>query len=113
MGVRASRQDVDYKKRSALHWASEKGLVDTVVKLLSLGANAALTDEVRVCLCFKIYIIYIYVYIYIYIYICMICIYYACVYMCVYIYVYVYIGLGMLCRLDMGGETVGNFQWER
>ena len=90
MGVRASRQDVDYKKRSALHWASEKGLVDTVVKLLSLGANAALTDEVRVCPCLKTYVIYIYVYIYIYIYMYDMYILCVCVYVCIYICICIY-----------------------
>ena len=43
--VRASRQDNgNYGKRSALHWASTKGMVGTVAKLLSLGADAALAD---------------------------------------------------------------------
>ena len=32
-------------KRSALHWASDNGLADTVATLLSLGADAMLTDE--------------------------------------------------------------------
>ena len=32
-------------KRSALHWASAMGLPGTVAKLLSLGADATLTDE--------------------------------------------------------------------
>ena len=32
-------------KKSALHFASEKGLAGTVAKLLSLGADAALTDQ--------------------------------------------------------------------
>ncbi len=36
-------------KRSALHYASSSGLESTVAKLLSLGADAALTDEVRAC----------------------------------------------------------------
>ena len=31
--------------------ASENGLAGTVAKLLSLGANAALADEVRTCIC--------------------------------------------------------------
>ena len=39
----------DYRgyKQSALHWASEKGLAGTVAKLLALGADATLRDEVR------------------------------------------------------------------
>ena len=43
--VPASRQAQD--KRSALHWASEKGLAGTVAQLLALGADATLTDRVR------------------------------------------------------------------
>ena len=43
--VPASRQG--YGKRSALHWASEEGLAGTVAKLLALGADATLTDQVR------------------------------------------------------------------
>jgi hypothetical protein len=35
--------------RSALHIASIKGLESAVAKLLSLGADAALKDEVRAC----------------------------------------------------------------
>ena len=38
-------------KRSALHMASENGLLGTVAKLLSHGANAGLADEVRTCIC--------------------------------------------------------------
>ena len=38
-----------FPKRSALHVAAEKGLAGTVAKLLALGADAALTDEVRAC----------------------------------------------------------------
>ena len=34
---------------SALHMASKNGLAGTVAKLLSLGANAGLADEVRAC----------------------------------------------------------------
>jgi hypothetical protein len=34
---------------SALHYASESGLENTVGKLLSLGADAALKDKVRAC----------------------------------------------------------------
>ena len=45
----ASRQGGDYK-RSALHWASQQGLAGTVAKLLALGADATLTDEVRACI---------------------------------------------------------------
>ena len=45
--VPASRQGQDYYKRSALHWASEKGLAGTVAQLLALGADATLTDKVR------------------------------------------------------------------
>ena len=37
-------QDGSYK-RSALHEASHEGLTDTVAKLLSLGADATLTDR--------------------------------------------------------------------
>ena len=51
--VPASRQaknDYHGRKRSALHWASEKGLAGTVAKLLALGADATLTDEVRACI---------------------------------------------------------------
>ena len=50
MRVRASRQDEDWKQ-SALHQASDMGLAGTVAKLLALGANAALIDEVRACIC--------------------------------------------------------------
>jgi ankyrin repeat protein len=32
-------------KRSALHWASAKGLAGTVAQLLALGADATLTDK--------------------------------------------------------------------
>ena len=39
----ASRQGGQYK-RSALHWASAKGLAGTVAQLLALGADATLTD---------------------------------------------------------------------
>ena len=48
--VPASRQDITTGyggKRSALHWASAKGLAGTVAKLLALGADATLTDKVR------------------------------------------------------------------
>ena len=38
------------KKRSALHWACDKGMAGTVSMLLSLGANCALADAVSVCL---------------------------------------------------------------
>ena len=38
-------------QRSALHRASENGLVGTVAKLLSHGANAGLEDKVRTCIC--------------------------------------------------------------
>ena len=41
-------QDTSYYKRSALHYASSSGLESIVAKLLSLGANAALVDGVRV-----------------------------------------------------------------
>ena len=34
-------------KRSALHWASAKGLAGTVAQLLALGADATLRDQVR------------------------------------------------------------------
>ena len=42
----------DYR-RSALHKASEGGLAGTVAQLLSLGADAALKDEVRACTCMR------------------------------------------------------------
>ena len=38
---------VSGSKRSALHFASQKGLAGTVAQLLALGADATLTDEVR------------------------------------------------------------------
>ena len=41
-------------KRSALHWASEKGLAGTVAKLLALGADATLPDKVRAYICVSI-----------------------------------------------------------
>ncbi len=41
-------QSYEYPKRSALHYASSSGLESIVAKLLSLGANAALVDMVRV-----------------------------------------------------------------
>ena len=47
--VPASRQG--YRKRSALHWASEKGLAGTVAQLLALGADATLIDKVRAYIC--------------------------------------------------------------
>ena len=40
-------------ERSALHKASEGGLAGTVAQLLSLGADAALKDEVRACTCMR------------------------------------------------------------
>ena len=45
-------QDDGYKK-SALHVASQKGLAGTVAQLVSLGADAALKDEVRACTCME------------------------------------------------------------
>ena len=51
--VSASRQG-GYYKRSALHWASEKGLAGTVAQLLALGADATLTDQVRASICVSI-----------------------------------------------------------
>ena len=39
--------------RSALHWASDGGLAGTVAQLLSLGADAALKDDVRACTCMR------------------------------------------------------------
>ena len=36
-------------KMSALHYASQSGLAGTVAKLVSLGADAALTDKARAC----------------------------------------------------------------
>ena len=47
-----SLQDKDHT-RSALHVASEGGLAGTVAQLLSLGADAALKDEVRACTCMR------------------------------------------------------------
>ena len=38
---------------SALHKASEGGLAGTVAQLLSLGADAALKDQVRACTCMR------------------------------------------------------------
>ena len=49
MRVRASRQDDDFG-RSALNVASFNGLAGTVAKLLALGADSTLTDEVRACI---------------------------------------------------------------
>ena len=46
-------QDNGAEKRSALHKASEGGLAGTVAQLLSLGADAALKDEVRACTCMQ------------------------------------------------------------
>ena len=44
----AKRDYFGYKyKRSALHVASEEGLAGTVAKLLALGADATLTEQVR------------------------------------------------------------------
>ena len=42
-----------YGKCSALHKASEGGLAGTVAQLVSLGADAALKDEVRECTCMR------------------------------------------------------------
>jgi len=50
--VCVSLQDDDYQ-RSALHWASGKGLAGTVAQLVSLGADAALKDKVRACTCMR------------------------------------------------------------
>ena len=36
-----------YEKRSALQWASARGMAGTVATLLSLGADPALADKVR------------------------------------------------------------------
>ena len=44
---RQAKEDYPSYKRSALHWASYKGLAGTVAKLLALGADATLTDKVR------------------------------------------------------------------
>ena len=44
---RQAKEDYPHYKRSALHWASEKGLAGTVAQLLALGADATLTDQVR------------------------------------------------------------------
>ena len=43
---RQAKEDYSGRKRSALHWASEKGLAGTVAKLLALDADATLTDKV-------------------------------------------------------------------
>jgi len=43
------------RERSALHWASERGLAGTVAKLLALGADATLTDKVRAIICISIH----------------------------------------------------------
>ena len=43
----------DNYKQSALHKASEGGLAGTVAQLVSLGADAALKDEVRACTCMR------------------------------------------------------------
>jgi len=40
-----AKDDYPSYKRSALHWASAKGLAGTVAQLLALGADATLTDE--------------------------------------------------------------------
>ena len=40
-------------KRSALHFASEKGLAGTVAQLLALGADATLTDKVRASIVYR------------------------------------------------------------
>jgi hypothetical protein len=40
-------------KKSALHWASAKGLAGTVAQLVSHGADAALKDKVRACTCMR------------------------------------------------------------
>ena len=44
----ASRQAGEFEQ-SALHYASENGLAGPVAKLLSVGADAALTGKVRAC----------------------------------------------------------------
>ena len=52
MLVCVSLQDNVFQ-RSALHWASERGLAGTVAQLLSHGADAALKDKVRACTCMR------------------------------------------------------------
>ena len=47
-----SLQD-DGLEQSALHEASNRGLAGTVAQLLSLGADAALKDQVRACTCMR------------------------------------------------------------
>ena len=44
---RQAQESYNGRKRSALHWASEKGLAGTVAQLLAHGADATLTDQVR------------------------------------------------------------------
>ena len=44
---RQAKENYPSYKRSALHWASAKGLAGTVAKLLALGADATLRDNVR------------------------------------------------------------------
>jgi hypothetical protein len=44
---RQAKEDYPHSKRSALHWASEKGMAGTVAQLLALGADATLRDLVR------------------------------------------------------------------
>ena len=56
MWVRGPASRQGRYKRSALHWASEKGLAGTVAQLLALGADATLTDKVRASAVYDIYI---------------------------------------------------------
>ena len=51
---RQAKDDYPSYKRSALHWASAKGLAVTVAQLLALGADATLTDKVRAIICISI-----------------------------------------------------------
>jgi len=51
---RQAQENDNGRKRSALHWASEKGLAGTVAQLLALGADATLIDQVRAYICVSI-----------------------------------------------------------
>jgi hypothetical protein len=66
----------DQDQRSALHYASMKGLESTVAKLLSLGADAALKDRVRACSYTNTFMYSVHVYI-LYVHVCL------CVSVCV------------------------------
>ena len=81
--VPASRQG--YRKRSALHWASAKGLAGTVAQLLALGADAFLTDKVyrdpHVLICRLMYVC-------VYVCVCVCVCVFECVCVCVFVCVY-------------------------